>query len=744
MKNKLLIILLFCSTLFSKDILLLHSYHKGYEWSDSISKAVETSFKNTNVTIFTEYMDTKHIYTYQYKQQLFKFYKQKYQNKKFDLIIASDNNALNFLERYHNKIFINTPIVFCGINNFNSELFERTNIRRRSTGVIESVDIAKNVDLILKLHPKIKKLLVLNDTTTTGREIKKEFLEIKENYTSKIDIEYVDTFKIDQLQAKVQALDKHTVILFMLLFKDKTGKFFTFKDGLQSIVQNTKAPIYGLWDFYMPYGLVGGYLTNAYAQGLSASELAKKILRGVSVSNIDIITKSPNRYMFDYNKLKKFKVKSSLLPKDAIILNEPEDFYETYKYELTLLFIVFIIALLAIVVLIFALIDKKKAKQQLQLQLKFIETLLNTLTTPIFYKNKEGRYVGGNEAFCEFIGKPKYEILGKDMYDFFDGQEEFLNAHKEIEDKLLAGENVGEYTMEYETPNGKKQIMLVNKNLYYDLSGNVNGILTILHDITALVQAENTKKHHESFMAQQTKLAEIGEMISAIAHQWNEPLVEMSAIVQDLELQYKTSELSPNDIKTFVDDSMVQIQYMSKTLKDFRDFLKPSVKKSYFDIESAFDEVMNIIERQIKYSYIDLNIHYLGQKHIAYGYKNEFMQVLITIINNAKDAILKQRQKDEDLQGKIDIIIDSTKDITTITIEDNGCGIEEINKEKVFDPYFSTKSKGNGIGLYMSKVLINDKMNGKIYFCEASECTKSTKLVIELPKKGDLNENTPS
>lgn len=386
--------------------------------------------------------------------------------------------------------------------------------------------------------------------------------------------------------------------------------------------------------------------------------------------------------------------------------------------------------------LIISLIEKRKAKNEFQVQLRFIQTLLDTITNPIFYKNKEGRYIGCNEAFCELIGKPKYEILGKTMYDFFSQQGEFLEAHKEIEKKLFNNENVGEYILDYITPNNGVKTMLINKTLYHDLNGEINGILTMLHDITELERVQKEKKQHESFLAQQSKLAEIGEMISAIAHQWNEPLVEMSAIVQDLELRYKTSQISNKDINDFVNDSMVQIQYMSKTLKDFRDFLKPSVKKSYFNIQDAFDEIMNILERQIKYSYINLNINYETQDLIAYGYKNEFMQVLITILNNAKDAILKVRKKDSSHNGTINIKVISVKNITRIMIEDNGCGIKSKDKEKVFDPYFSTKTQGNGIGLYMSKVLINDKMNGKIYFDLENKDT--TILIIELPrnKKG--------
>ncbi len=734
MGNKLVLFLLLSIFAYSKEVLLLHSYHKGYEWTDSISEAVGDSFQDSDVEISTEYMDTKRIHTKKYIDSLLNHYQEKYKNRKFDLIIASDNTALDFLNNHHNKIFQNVPIVFCGINNFDQDWFDNSNIKDRTTGVVEAVDIRKNLNLILKLHPNIKKLVVLNDTTITGQAIKREFLQASIGYEGVIEIEYIDKFKIDELKEKVSKLNKKdTVILFMLLFKDETGKIFTFKDGLKTIEESTSVPIYGLWDFYLDYGLLGGYLTHGYAQGEKASGLAKKILEGTPANQVEIIKKSPNRHIFDHNKLEEFEISERQTPLGSLIRNKPYSFYEEYKMRIMLTLLVFLFTIFIIVLLIMSLIDKRNARNEYKLQLHFIEALLNTIKNPISYKDREGKYIGCNHAFSEFFGYHKSEIIGKTMQDFFGNQTEFVKAHEEIEAKLFNNEDVGEFIMDFPLKDGSSRTVLLNKSLYYDLSGNVQGILSVLHDITEFVEAQKEKKQNESFLAQQSKLAEIGEMISAIAHQWNEPLVEMSAIVQDLELQYQTGNIEKGDMDSFVSDSMVQIQYMSKTLKDFRDFLKPSVKKSHFYIKDAFDEVLNILERQIKYSYIDLDISYEDEKLMAYGYKNEFMQVLITIINNAKDAIIGAKQLDKSLRGEINIIVSALDDKTKITIIDNGSGIKPEDKKKVFDPYYSTKSSGNGLGLYMSRVLICDKMDGEIYFCE--ECEK-TSLIIELPKDG--------
>jgi len=738
MKNKLVLLLFLSSIIYAKEVLLLHSYHKAYEWTDSISNSVENSLKYHDVEITTEYMDTKRIYNKDYIESLFEFYKKRYKNRTFDVIIASDNNALEFLNTYHDKIFQNTPIVFCGINNFDKKDFNNYKIRKRTTGVVEEVDIEKNLRLIVDLHPNIKKLLVINDQTVTGKEMKKEFFKAYEKYNDKLEVEYIDKFKFEELQQKVTLLGENTAILFMLLHQDITGKVFTFKNGLKKIAKNTNVPIYGLWDFYLNRGLVGGYVTHSASQGESAAKMVKKILSGKPIINIPLIEKSPNSYIFDYNKLDEFDIDMSKIPQNSILQNEPFSFYKNYETELTIITVTFIFFTIIIFMLIDSIEDKRKAKDELQIQLNFIETLLNTMKNPIFYKDIEGKYIGCNDAFTKFIGKSKDEIIGKTMYDFFQDQIDFCDIHGEVEKKLLNQEKVSDYVMDYYI-NGTIQTIIVSKEFYLESENKVAGIVTILHDITELVKVQNEKKQHESFLIQQSKLAEIGEMINAIAHQWNEPLVEMSAIVQDLELQYKMFDITDNDMKTFVKDAMIQIQYMSKTLKDFRDFLKPSAKKSNFYIRDAFREVLNIVERQLKYSYLDFHIQYSETNLIVYGYKNEFMQVLITILNNAKDAILKVKENNRTYFGEINVDVSAKEDIVEIAIVDNGCGIGDADSEHLFDPYYSTKEKGNGLGLYMSRTLIEDKMNGKIYFKNTQDVTT---LIIELPQKADYENIT--
>jgi len=710
MKKIILFSLLIINFLYAnntKEVLLLHSYHKGYVWSDDISKTIEKEFsKNKNIELTTVYMDTKHIADPVYLDKLAALYKERFKTRTFDLIIASDNNAFDFTIRYHNYLFENLPVLFCGINNFDKALLDENNMKKYMTGVVEQVDLEKNFELIKDLHPNINKLLIINDRSKTGLAVKRDLRPIIKKYKKDFKIEYVDKMEIENLKNKVSKLGKNDVILFVLLFKDTTGKYFTYKQSFLQIKEASKVPIYGLWDFYLNYGIVGGLLTSAIAQGESVSKMAIDVLNGKKIQDIPIIDKSPNRYMFDFKELEKFDIEVDNYLSDYIIINEPNTVYR--KFIKFIVFAVIIIMILSIIVLILRANIKRRKKLELALsnQLEFDKVLLDTIPNPIYYKNVEGKFLGCNIAFANLVSKDRNEVIGKSAFDFFPYEIALKNTKIDQELMQTFCTSTSEFT--FYTPSNNMKHIILNKAVYKNIDGSVGGIVCIMDDITERVQ-------QKQFLIQQSKLAEMGDMVAAIAHQWNEPLIELSAQVQDIQTSYLLNELKDVDVKDFVNDSMVQIKYMSRTLNDFRNFLKPSTKKKLFSISKALNEINEIIGKQIFYSNINMTFNYKNKNEelLIYGYENEFKQVLLNLINNAKNKIMENNIS-HNKKGNIEINIQRDKNYNIIEILDDGGEIEDKIINSIFEPYFTTKEDGTGIGLYMAKVIVEDKMRGSI------------------------------
>ena len=236
------------------------------------------------------------------------------------------------------------------------------------------------------------------------------------------------------------------------------------------------------------------------------------------------------------------------------------------------------------------------------------------------------------------------------------------------------------------------------------------------------------RQEKEQLLIAQSKLASLGEMLGNIAHQWRHPLTRLSLLIQNFELAAEKNRLTPEFIEKFKTQANAQIQYMTQTIDDFTNFFKKDTKKVEFCPKEIIEEALKLIEGRLKQNRVDVELKFLKTEPVL-GYRSEFSQVILNIINNAIDVL-----KERDIKNrKIWIRINGKK----IEIEDNAGGIPNEIKDKIFEPYFTTKfqSQGTGIGLYMSKVIINQHFNGELY---AYNSKKGAVFIIDLNKKSTL------
>ena len=233
---------------------------------------------------------------------------------------------------------------------------------------------------------------------------------------------------------------------------------------------------------------------------------------------------------------------------------------------------------------------------------------------------------------------------------------------------------------------------------------------TVIKDISEKRRLRREALKKDAIMIQQSRQAAMGEMIGNIAHQWRQPLSALGLVVQKIKFYYDEDLLTENLLDKSVKKSNMLIEKMSTTIDDFRNFFKTDRIKEKFFIKDSIDETFELIDASLRQHNIGIKTSY-SQKDIDYfGYKNELEQVLLNIINNAKDILLSNDTKNPII--KIEVL-QRDKEIF-IEISDNGGGVPKNIIKKIFDPYFTTKEqgKGTGIGLYMSKMIIETNMNG--------------------------------
>ena len=240
-------------------------------------------------------------------------------------------------------------------------------------------------------------------------------------------------------------------------------------------------------------------------------------------------------------------------------------------------------------------------------------------------------------------------------------------------------------------------------------------------------QNEELKKN-QMYMIQQARLASAGEMIGNIAHQWRQPLNSLGLVTQKLSLFQQRGLLDQKRMKEGVDKSMKIINTMSTTINDFSDFFNPKKEKNDFLITEEISKAHELVEASLVHNNIDYQVLVKEDAKI-HGYANEFSQVIVNLLSNAKDALVEKDSESKTIS--IEISADNKK--VEIRICDNGGGIDEKYIDKIFEPYFTTKEegKGTGVGLYMSRTIIQEHMGGNLY---AQNCDNGVCFIIELQR----------
>ncbi len=261
----------------------------------------------------------------------------------------------------------------------------------------------------------------------------------------------------------------------------------------------------------------------------------------------------------------------------------------------------------------------------------------------------------------------------------------------------------------YEIIHGNRNFSFSIKKFSY---GN-NKLKSEIEDGLVLSFVDNTESiKKDKMIFQQSKMAAMGEMIGNIAHQWRQPLNTLNALNMKLESEFNNGELDNDSFAEFKNKSNTLIQNMSSTIDDFRSFFSPNKLKENFYIDKLIKETIDFIEDSFKHNKITI-VNSITKDIQLYSYKNELMQVILNLLTNSKDAFLINKITDP----KITIEhLDTDEEHVGIAIYDNGGGISSSIIDKVFEPYFTTRfqSGGTGIGLYMSKMMIQESMHGTL------------------------------
>jgi PAS domain S-box-containing protein len=395
-----------------QDILIVHSYHQGFLWTDNLMAGMLDVLQREapGAQIHVEYLDAKRYPPETFGPLLIETLSRKTSRLKPKVILVSDDAAFDLMLSLRNELFPGVPLVFCGVNNFQDE---RIAGQIEVTGVVEDFDIKSTIDVILTLHRQVSHLAVISDSTETGVINLDRFRQVAPAFADRLKFLELYDLSTEELLGKLAKLPPETIILNLSFFRDRLGQSYSTRDGNKLIAAHAGRAIYSCWDYFLVGDVVGGYMTSGRQQGEEAATMVGAILKGIRANDIPIIRTSPNTYMFDDNVMERFGIKRSALPNGSVVLNSQVSMLEQYWGW----FLGVALFCCVQMVLIFSLLHHRRLSRKATATLSASESnyrlLVEQQTDMVVKVDTAGRFLYVSPSYCRVFDKREDELLGK-------------------------------------------------------------------------------------------------------------------------------------------------------------------------------------------------------------------------------------------------------------------------------------------------------------------------------------------
>jgi len=667
-----------------------------YSWTDHIVLAIQDELIGTisSENLHIEYMDSRRRPgDQQYFELLRDYYLYKHRNIRFDVIITSDDNAFNFLAQYRDELYPDVPVVFCGVNNFDPALDTES---RWHTGIIEGLAIEDNLDLITRVHPDVREILLLSDSSPLGLSIAEQARQVRDRRNGgSIKLEVWNDFTLSQLQERLQALEEGTVVFLMILQRDNQNRPFSYTDDLPQLSTMTPVPIYGQWGVELGNGILGGMLNDAGRHGRNAAQLARRVLDGTDVHSIAIKHHAAYLPGFDHLQLQRFSITNRRIPAGSHIANRPISFFEKHRRLVLASTVVFIFLVSVIFWLLFTIRQRRRVEQRFRDNEQKYRQLFEQATDAIVVYDQESLIIIDANPAAEKL----FEISAQEASTRT--VEEFLVTRDNLEPDFR---NV---------PKTKGQ--LFNTRFRTSTGDTFQGEFTAgvfqragKNHIIVDIRNVSERQQLEEQLRQSQKMEALGVLAGGIAHDFNNILTAIFGFGDLLETRI------PDDSEAL--ENLAQMQSAADRARDLVSQILTFASKTAPTMVAV--DVARIVEDTVALLRVSLpsTITIKAQCESDWTIIADATQIQQVLMNLCTNAVQAMDQGSGRLTIGTANAVDASnlfegapdtdnQNFVHLWVEDTGTGIEKSVREKVFDPFFSTKGPGKGTGMGLSVVM---------------------------------------
>jgi PAS domain S-box-containing protein len=679
------------------QVLLLQSYHEGFAWSDNVTRGVKRVLEAADrpIELSVQYMDTKRRNDEEHYANLLRLYGHMFPPGLFRAVIAVDDDALIFALRNRDVLFPGVPIVFCGFSHDPGEL---TAGRRGVTGIVETQDTEETIRLAIELHPKTRRVVAINDRTTTGLSRQKQLDEVAAALGVRgVAVETLADVTAEQLERRLGELKDTDVVFLQMFNRDSAGRVFN-PEGLMALIAGACArPVYTVKEEYLGLGVVGGFLAAGEVHGAAAARMALRILGGEDPAAIPPVLKSINPPMFDDRQLRRFGIDPGRLPSGSVRTHAHVPFYVQHATVVAGTAAAFLALVAVIGVLTASVRTRRRAEEDLA-------TTLQSIGDAVVATDRQGRVLRVNPVAERLTGWPAAEAVGRPLEEIFRTLDSRTRAPAPVplEAVVARGETRSLAESTLLVARGGAEIRIGDSiSPIRSPDGAIRGAVLVFRDVT---EQEALEEH----LRQAQKMETVGRLAGGVAHDFNNLLGGITGYADLLIVGLAGNERLRGYAERIV-ETAARAAGLTRNLLAFS--RKNRLSAVEIDVHRSIRDVLGILEQTIDRRIV-IRTRFAPGSPVVTGDLSQLQSALLNLGVNARDAMPDGGTL---TIATAEIVLDDAAGralpehlpagrYVEITLSDSGVGMPPEVMAHLFEPFFSTKPAGRGTGLGLAAV----------------------------------------